>query len=222
MGSPMNFIDSLGKIYFRFCWGHSTTALLRVICDREARYNYYYYFQKEINPRVSWRTGDLFPFSILPTNYFHLLSFSDLQVSYQTWLTLIKQDSILIDTLETTLDKCTICWSTQNQMRMLLLVDLFDSASWSYINKTLAFLVLEDDISKWFNILHNGARSCLTIKGSLSLWLPVEQGCKPGDTLSLHTFLSAALRSWFVYKSSCLVREESNNTTVFLTMLMLV
>lgn len=65
----------------------------------------------------------------------------------------------------------------------------FDSVSWSVINNTIAFLSFGEDIRKWFNVLYNGARFCLTISGILSPRFLVEWCRRQADHVSPYIFI---------------------------------
>ena len=80
----------------------------------------------------------------------------------------------------------------ENIQGLLLLVDFhkaFDSISWEFIDKTLAYFNFGDDIRKWVRVFYNDITSCVQVNGKYSQYFAINRGVRQGDSLSAYLFL---------------------------------
>ena len=83
----------------------------------------------------------------------------------------------------------------ENIPGLLLMIDFekaFDSVSWSFIEKSLAFFHFPPSIIRWFKIMYGGANSCISFNGQYSGWFGVQRGCRQGDPVSPYFYLICA------------------------------
>ena len=81
---------------------------------------------------------------------------------------------------------------TEDIPGLLLLVDFhkaFDSVSWEFIDKTLAFFNFGVEIRKWIKVFYNNISSCVQVNGQYSEYFPIQRGVRQGDSLSAYLFL---------------------------------
>ena len=95
------------------------------------------------------------------------------------------------DPLRTTHD--VISWAkNNNKTGMLLLIDFkkaYDSISFNYIKKALAFFGFGEEITTWVNILLNNFKACTVHAGNLSDFFEILVGCRQGDPVASPLFL---------------------------------
>ena len=78
---------------------------------------------------------------------------------------------------------------------LLLSIDYqkaFDSVSWNFLEKALAFFNFGEDIIKWFSVLYNNATTTIFVNGQYSPYFNIERGVRQGDPLSPYLYLIGA------------------------------
>ena len=75
---------------------------------------------------------------------------------------------------------------------LLLMIDFekaFDTVSWKFIDKTLAFFNFGPSFRKWISVFQQNISSSVTQAGHLSNFFKLGRGCRQGDPISSYIFL---------------------------------
>ena len=78
---------------------------------------------------------------------------------------------------------------------MLLMIDfekVFDSVSWTFMNKVFDFFKFGSDIKTWIKILHKNSISAVNQGGNLSKFFEIKRGCRQGDPIAPYIFVLCA------------------------------
>ena len=78
---------------------------------------------------------------------------------------------------------------------MLVMIDFhkaFDSVSWNFIYKTLAFFGFSENFIKWITLFNTEIKAMVLQSGYLSEPIEIERGCRQGDPISAYLFILAA------------------------------
>ena len=112
----------------------------------------------------------------------------------------------------------------ENIPGLLLLIDFekaFDSVSWSFIQKSLQFIIFGTLIQKWVRLFYTICTSAVNQCGHMSETFTLYRGCCQGDPLSLYLFLMCAeiqailMRRNSDMKGNNLVNKEKNYFTKY-------
>ena len=102
---------------------------------------------------------------------------------------------------------------------LLLIVDfekVFDSVSWTFIEKALDFFNLGPDIKQWVKAYAN-ASTCVLVNGHYSSWFDIGRGVRQGDPLSPYLYLICAeVLSIMVRENEKIKGMNINNKEVLL------
>ena len=78
---------------------------------------------------------------------------------------------------------------------LLILIDFqkaFDSISWNFIYKTLAFLGFTDEFMRWIKLFNTDIKATVLQSGFTSEFFDIGRGCRQGDPISTYLFIISA------------------------------
>ena len=102
---------------------------------------------------------------------------------------------------------------------MILSIDFekeFDTVSWKFINKTLAYYNFGPSIQKWIGLFQKGAEACIIQNGHMSESFSLNRGCRQGDPVSPYIFILCAeilgklIRKIKTLEEFLLIRDNTN------------
>ena len=68
----------------------------------------------------------------------------------------------------------------------------FDSLSWKFLYKVMAFLGYSENLIKWIKLFNTDITAYVLQCGFLSQSIPIKRGCRQGDPISPYLFLLGA------------------------------